>query len=399
MADQPIPLSKADLMKSLQEHISNLIDFCSDYDQGKTLRAKPISTTLRVLFHNSKGKGGGVSLLTQLSMIDLEWLDLAFPVPVIQGIDTCTLVHWPTSQFGHSVEPNLTPYLDVVRCKKFPKWWTDPVANNLQHGTYSRELLVRYMANKEAAHVDSHLHEKYRALREGTFVPIRGNNEIQKDIKIKDVHYACIRTIAHETLLTLQKNLPEAFLQPYVFDAHPYRNYAHKHLKTSEIDASQSSWRAFSWRARHEQDVIKANKIFQEGFTLFPNSDGLIIDYAIFLHTKLNDSEAAESMFCRALELKPDQASYKSDYALFLTNLRKSFGLAEQLFTEALNVAPTCVGFLVNYGVFLEKCIKDYDKAESIYKRALDADPNDSLALTAYNRFLQEIRNKNPEEF
>lgn len=55
-----------------------------------------------------------------------------------------------------------------------------------------------------------------------------------------------------------------------------------------------------------ETDPARAERIYQDGLTRFPDSAELVIDYALFRSQRLNDVEGARVLLQRAIELDPD---------------------------------------------------------------------------------------------
>ncbi|GEM_PF-4093153 len=397
--EHEVPLTSEELMESLQDQISNLIDFCKDYDLGKKIRAKPISSILRNLLHNPARKQGGIALLTQLSMLEVDWFDFSHPVPVMQAIDTCTLVNWAIYNGNISVEPNT--YLDYIpRVMKIIDWWNEPVANSLLHGTYSRKELVLGMADKEGSHVDPSLHKKYIALREGTFVSnitaVGSNGDTQT---FKDVHNACIRAIAHEALLTLQKNFPQAFIHPYTF-INPKESariswensIEEKYVKALDLDQNNvdlmSDYAIFLTDIR--KDYLTAAKVYDLALKANPIHFNCLNNYANLLNVFLKDLFTAEALYIRALEVKPNDANALGNYALLLSKIPDKHDTAENYFKLALKIDPLHENNLGNYALFLTIVRRDHVAAEIFYKRALEINPNHLVSLANYANILSD---------
>lgn len=165
------------------------------------------STVLRNLLHHPQKGRYGRALLESLCMRDGLWFDFSFTdrVPVMQEIDTCLLVGWQTSVQGPDVVPAFMQS-SQPRELDFDQWWKEPIANSQRFGSYSRQEIVSFIADMEGAHVDTAFPDKYCALRDGTFVSnIRFVSPQQEPQTIPNLHTACLRHIAHETILTLHR--------------------------------------------------------------------------------------------------------------------------------------------------------------------------------------------------
>lgn len=354
-------LSKEELVVSLQDQISNLIDFCHEYDKGKIRMAKPISTILRNLFHTGKRKGTALSLLSQLSILEQNWFDYSARVPVIQDIDTFCLVNWVVGYDG-GVKPNFYFFQNVERYANFTNWWNEPVANSLIHGSYSREKLVLDMADKEGSHVDSSLPKKYKALRDGNFV---SNIKIIKSDGIEEnfinTHCACIRTIAHETLLTLRANHPSLLLQPYSYP-------------------------------RQHRGLVLTEEKYKRAISLDPNNVELLSEYASFLEVSCRDYYSAAKIYDRALDINPKHCDCLNNYANLLSGNLKNEVLAEQLYLRALDVVPQDPVVLFNYALHLTRYLSDIKLAEKCYRLSIKFDPTNQKYLESYAFFLIQTK-------
>jgi tetratricopeptide (TPR) repeat protein len=155
-------------------------------------------------------------------------------------------------------------------------------------------------------------------------------------------------------------------------------------------------WKAISEARRLEHsDPDRAEQVYQQGATQFPNAGPLLGSYAHFLKKQRKDNDAAEAMYKRALEADPKNATNLGSYALFLENQRKDNDLAEAMYKRTLEANPKNATNLGNYAVFLENQRKDNDAAEAMYKRALEADPKNATNLGNFAVFLRKQRKDN----
>lgn len=116
-------------------------------------------------------------------------------------------------------------------------------------------------------------------------------------------------------------------------------------------------WKALSEARRLEHsDPDRADQIFQQGISQFPQAAPLLGDYATFLIDLRKDYDAADAMYKRALEADPNDAENLDNYATFLSDQRQ-----------------------------------DYDAAEAMYRRALEADPEDANVRANLARLLLAV--------
>lgn len=204
-------------------------------------------------------------MLSQLSLLnDFEWLDFSSYFPVIQDIDTCSLVYWNScSKKGITVEPFIhfhCPRPNGIGSKDFSTWWNSPIANSQKFGTYSREDFILFMANKEGSHVDNTLPEHYVALKDGSFTShITSFEGVNTASYARGLNRACIRTIAHEVLMTLEKNYQEIFIEKYIYptrESHPSKGEQLR-LYGIEMDPKKDKPSTFSPERNKIKESIK----------------------------------------------------------------------------------------------------------------------------------------------
>lgn len=132
----------------------------------------------------------------------------------------------------------------------------------------------------------------------------------------------------------------------------------------------------------------KADQIYQEGISQFPDSHELIGIYAVFLKNIRKNYDKAGELFKKALEIGPENANNLGNYARFLLYTRKDYDKAGKLFKKALEIEPESANNLESYAVFLNNTLKDYDKAEELYRKALEIEPDNLDFLGNYAGFL-----------
>jgi Tfp pilus assembly protein PilF/NAD-dependent SIR2 family protein deacetylase len=159
------------------------------------------------------------------------------------------------------------------------------------------------------------------------------------------------------------------------------------------IEKSTDWWAVQLEANKHEKtNPGKADIIYQKGIEKFPQSFGLLGNYANFLKNIRKDYDQAEKYYRLALEKDPNHATNLGNYANFLKNIRKDYDQAEKYYRLALEKDPNHANNLGNYANFLDNICKDYDQAEKYYRLALEKDPNHANNLGNYTLFLYDIR-------
>ncbi|GAB2877277.1 hypothetical protein GCM10027277_53200 [Pseudoduganella ginsengisoli] len=197
---------------------------------------------------------------------------------------------------------------------------------------------------------------------------------------------------------------------------------------TEPEKSGPSAWWHWQKRINVATDAIEKERLYKEGLDAVGNVPQLLSQYAIFLHTQLNDTARAQDYFLRAIAADPTNANYLGNYARFLRALDKDDALigefyrkaiaadanharnlgsyaiflteklnddvqAEEYFLKAIAVDPSNVTNLGNYALFLEKRRNDDAKAEEYYLRAIGEDPNHAHTLGNYASFLAKRGN------
>ena len=152
-------------------------------------------------------------------------------------------------------------------------------------------------------------------------------------------------------------------------------------------------WKVISEARRLEsQDPDRADEVYRQGVTQFPQAAPLLGNYANFLADNRKEYDAAEAMYKRAMEADPKDADYIGNYAAFLSDNRKDYDAAEAMFKRAMEADPKDAVYIGNYAAFLSDNRKDYDAAEAMFKRAMEADPKDAVYIGNYAAFLSDNR-------
>ena len=148
-------------------------------------------------------------------------------------------------------------------------------------------------------------------------------------------------------------------------------------------------WKVISEARRLEsQDPDRADEVYRQGVTQFPQAAPLLGNYANFLADNRKEYDAAEAMYKRAMEADPKDADYIGNYAAFLSDNRKDYDAAEAMFKRAIEADPKHANNISNYASFLADNRKDYDAAEAMFKRAIEADPKHAISRLNFAGFL-----------
>ena len=203
--------SKSDLQQALKEQIALLVNSCEAFDSGLEAIGKHIALILRVLFHHY---GQSRALLEQLNLRNKRYHDTAGPLNPKNLLSEMPMVIMQMSGESATYLPACTaggsPHKPIK--VKFVDWWNTPVLKDQKDRKFCRRELVDNVANTDGgAHVDPDLEEAYMDLsRNNSLGWVFKKGDIEEKFKGKP-ELACIRQIAHETLLTLEEIAPEYF--------------------------------------------------------------------------------------------------------------------------------------------------------------------------------------------
>jgi Tfp pilus assembly protein PilF len=137
-------------------------------------------------------------------------------------------------------------------------------------------------------------------------------------------------------------------------------------------------WWQVEMKVEEESDNDQKDALYQDGISQFPDSYGLLSNYAIFLKNIRKDYEQAESYYRKALELEPNNAITNGNYAIFLENIRKDYEQAESYYRKALELEPDRANTNGNYAGLLLALDR---KAEAISYLELAMQANDRQDL------------------
>lgn len=206
-------MARSDLEERLREQVTFLQLSCASYDAGYEGEARRLAVALRVLLHDTKRSK---SLLTQLGLKqELELYDTA------ATLDPKNLVSESGLTVSQLLQGRHVPALDGSTADSgrdrqftpFEQWWDAPVLRS-DGTTLTRSGLMLSVADQDGgAHVDPTLNEAYEALSRGDVWGWRAF-DMQPQSAWPTPVFASLRQIAHELLVSLAKQKPEAFDDP-----------------------------------------------------------------------------------------------------------------------------------------------------------------------------------------
>lgn len=219
-----------DKREALREQVSLLASYAEQYDAGHIAYAKPMATALRLLIHQTKSSH---SLLQQLGLRQGRFFAVAKTLrPGNLATECDLLVTMLIGGVGAKHLPCIRPMTLRDRVS-FPEWWSASILKGRGGATMSRRDVITAVANTDGgAHFDAGLEKVYHSFRTGQLLGWSVNLEggrtaLQVGMADADPsadppgtyleapQYACIRTIVHEFLLTMQKYAPWSFTKPY----------------------------------------------------------------------------------------------------------------------------------------------------------------------------------------
>jgi hypothetical protein len=229
-----VPRTHLQLEKALRDQYGLLVKLGDIFDQGHTEMALPLSTSLRILLHDTQRS---TSLLQQLGVKDtLRFRDTAIHIDptatvwLSGGLVTARATTGIGAQWIVPGLDNLSP-VRIHPDLAFDAWWTMPVVKDQRDQTWSRKDLVLGVANREGgAHIDPQQVQSFRELEEENALggvckvdthqiamylrresdPLMGEDQPF----LNGPTLPCIRQIGHEVQATLEAHLPHLLALP-----------------------------------------------------------------------------------------------------------------------------------------------------------------------------------------
>lgn len=218
-------------LSQLEEQLSMLIDGCHSYDEGKFYQSKNLSNNIRTIVKdvpNPRPTTRTKSLLFLLNRkSSMKFYNTGFEVnnPLI-SINLIGIVNVPlklpttNKQTQNIYLPllNNSKHIDV-KWLSFEEWWNSKVivykSDNMELD-FSRRTMVLTMAEQDGGtHVDAfdEVEINYRDLTTATKSIFSSVDNFGNESPIINFHYALIRQIAHELIISLKKEF--SFNIPY----------------------------------------------------------------------------------------------------------------------------------------------------------------------------------------
>lgn len=211
-------------LKELEEQFTLLVDNCHAYDNGNFSQAKSLSSILRVILKDVKNptpKTRSFSLLYHLGVKDqLKFYNTGYEAvnPKV-SINLVGFVTRPSYSPDKKIQTE-TVYLPVldksqqvdVKWLTFKDWWESKIIHSENiNGTLviTREWIILAMAEQGGgSHVDrmDEVEKAYLEIATAKNTIFTHHNG-DKEYPIEYLHYALIRQIAHEMVITLKKAL------------------------------------------------------------------------------------------------------------------------------------------------------------------------------------------------
>lgn len=209
-----VPKTSEDLQNQLAEQIELLRELVVLYDSGKTVAAKSIASSLRVLVHDTPTSH---ALLKQTNMLDRDFYDTAELRTDHEG---GTWAGSYSALLGIAFGGNRSGYVPNLDSNKNSRWipfrnyWDEVIFIDQANNSFTRKDIVLAVANQDGgSHVDPGLDPKYESLsRKNSLGWMSGNDSSWEELKGAEL--ASVRQIAHEILKTLDPEyIPPALPQ------------------------------------------------------------------------------------------------------------------------------------------------------------------------------------------
>lgn len=208
-----IEVTHEQLLGHLSENLSFLKASSASFDSGFMAEAKRLAVTTRVLIHDT---GESKSILGQLNFKnDMNFYNTSFPydsenlaphhgLVMLKFLSTGGSYVAPLSE-STKLPSRLNNYVS------FSDWWNEVVINDKEGGSYTREQIVKVLANKDGgAHVDPKIDEDYDELKKNNrmvWVQVISDGATEKESGIPEVELHSMRQIAYELIVSIEKKL------------------------------------------------------------------------------------------------------------------------------------------------------------------------------------------------
>lgn len=182
-----------DLQSHLQQQIYFLRSSAKSYDEGNTIEAKRIATSIRVLVHDTEKSK---SLLTLLKKKDIKFYDTALKLRPGNLLSTTGLVVVQIHDGKVTYVPRLDSTPFNTQKVEFDQWWNGVVIADKNRTQFNRSELILRMCNQDGgAHVDPKLNDKYAALSRSNSVGWKLESSDGNEEDLKGIELASVRQI------------------------------------------------------------------------------------------------------------------------------------------------------------------------------------------------------------
>lgn len=207
-----IKINDKDLKESLNEQYHFLVHSASEFDKGNFFEAKRLATTARVLLRDTRSSKSLLGQLNEKENILYHNTCLIIKDAVLYSgpVTIATIPNRLTGKYFNTYWPlfdEIDKSSNVVASQSFSHWYKTKI---LIHGqeSFTREEIIGYLADQDGgAHIDAEIDEKYHNLKQAIYsMSLQQMNSFSKSLPFDNLNYALMRQIAHELILTLNRN-------------------------------------------------------------------------------------------------------------------------------------------------------------------------------------------------
>lgn len=129
------------------------------------------------------------------------------------------------------------------------------------------------------------------------------------------------------------------------------------------------------------EELNYATELYDKALSVSSDDRALLISYAHFADTKLNDHDRALNLYERALSAYPTDAFTMLAFANFLSGTPNAGDRVEDLYEQAVITEPENALALSLLAYLLMSRRKDFKRAVRLFERALELDPRNLITL------------------
>ncbi len=219
------PRSADEIKNSFNHQCDYLYRSCRAFDAGQENEALRLSTTLRVLLHQTPKSNSllnQMNLLTSLAYVDsgarraslIQVLNQQAPAGMVYNFDIADTLLVFSSVIGDEIK-FIAPLMRsrfvtadpkhaaVVPTRSYKDWWEDRFMEVTNGHAFSRKDIVLALANKEGGtHLDPDIEIKFDDLYQDNLGTEAGTDSIPFQKVKPNIAYATVRQIAYEVMAT-----------------------------------------------------------------------------------------------------------------------------------------------------------------------------------------------------